>query len=327
MRLGKITENALKRSVLKQIRTDFKNTTSAAVGTDCAFSEKKRTFSTIVPVTVNVQDAAFYGVVKAVNGLVSQGLIPDHVEVSALLPIDAEEQVIKKIVADAIRAAKFCKVVYSGGHTEVTLAVNRPLVTVSAVGFCDDVSKSSGLFDSKPAPGQMLVMTKWAAMEGTAMLAAEKYQELTGRYPAPFIDDAISLREALFVGKEMDIAVESGINAAHDLSNGGVFAGLWDMAARAGCGLKVDMRCIPLRQETVEICEFFGLNPYHLLSGGALLLATDNGEKLVADLRENGIFAVVIGELVEGNDKVIINSDETRFLESPQADEILNVLG
>ena len=99
------------------------------------------------------------------------------------------------------------------------------------------------------------------------------------------------------------------------------------MAARAGCGLKVDMRCIPLRQETVEICEFFGLNPYHLLSGGALLLATDNGEKLVADLREKGVFAVVIGELVEGNDKVIINSDETRFLESPQADEILTVLG
>ena len=159
------------------------------------------------------------------------------------------------------------------------------------------------------------------------MLAAEKYQELTGRYPAPFIDDAISLREALFVGKEMDIAVESGITAAHDLSNGGVFAGLWDMAARAGCGLKVDMRCNPLRQETVEICEFFGLNPYHLLSGGSLLLATDNGEKLVADLRENGILAVVIGELVEGNDKVIINSDETRFLESPQADEILTVLG
>ena len=327
MRFGKITENALKRSVLKQLRTEFKNKTSAAVGTDCAFSESKRTFSTIVPVTVDVQEAGFYGVVKAVNGLVSQGLTPDHVEVSVLLPSGAEEATLKKIVKDAIDGAKECGVVYAGGHTEVTSAVNRPLVTVSAVGFADDEREADILFAGKAAPGQSLVITKWVAMEGTAMLASEKYDDLTGRYPAPFIDDAVKLRDSLFVGKEMKIAIESGITAAHDLSGGGVFAGLWEMAGRAGCGLKVDMRCIPLRQETVEICEFFTLNPYQLLSGGALLLATENGEKLVSDLKEQGIPAVVIGELTEGNDKIVVNADEVRFLESPQADEILTALG
>ena len=327
MRFGKITENALKRSVLKQLRTEFKNKTSAAVGTDCAFSESKRTFSTIVPVTVDVQEAGFYGVVKAVNGLVSQGLTPDHVEVSVLLPSDAEEATLKRIVKDAIDGAKLCGVVYAGGHTEVTSAVTRPLVTVSAVGFVEDEKESDILFAGKAAPGQSLVITKWVAMEGTTMLASEKYEDLTGRYPAPFIDDAKKLRDSLFVGKEMEIAMKSGITAAHDLSGGGVFAGLWEMAGRAGCGLKVDMRCIPLRQETVEICEFFTLNPYQLLSGGALLLATENGEKLVSDLKEQGIPAVVIGELTEGNDKIVVNADEVRFLESPQADEILSALG
>lgn len=327
MRFGKITENALKRSVLKQLRTEFKNKTSAAVGTDCAFSESKRTFSTIVPVTVDVQEAGFYGVVKAVNGLVSQGLAPDHVEVSVLLPSDAEETTLKRIVKDAIDGAKACGVVYAGGHTEVTSAVTRPLVTVSAVGFAEDVRESDILFAGKAAPGQSLVITKWVAMEGTAMLAFEKYDELAGRYPAPFIDDARKLRDSLFVGKEMEIAKKVGITAAHDLSGGGVFAGLWEMAGRAGCGLKVDMRCIPLRQETVEICEFFTLNPYQLLSGGALLLATENGEKLVSDLKEQGIPAALIGELTEGNDKIVVNADEVRFLESPQADEILSALG
>ncbi|WP_029231288.1 AIR synthase-related protein [Butyrivibrio sp. VCB2006] len=330
MRFGKITENALKRSVLKQLRTEFKNKMSAAVGTDCAFSESKRTFSTIAPVTVDVQDAGYYGVVKAVNGLVSQGLTTDHVEVSVLLPSDAEEPVLKKIVKDAIDGAKACGVVYAGGHTEVTAAVNRPIVTVSGVGYYNDSRENEEkevLFSSKPAAGQSLVITKWVAMEGTAMLASEKYQELTERYPAPFIDEAKGLKDSLFVGKEMEIALESGITAAHDLSGGGVFAGLWEMAGRAGCGLKVDMRTIPLRQETVEICEFFTINPYQLLSGGALLLATENGEKLVSDLQEKGIPAVVIGQLIEGNDKIVVNSDETRFLESPQADEILSALG
>ncbi|WP_026489545.1 AIR synthase-related protein [Butyrivibrio sp. XBB1001] len=329
MRLGKITENALKRSVLKQLRTEFKKETSAAVGTDCAFSTKsENVFSTIVPVTVNIKDAGYYGVVKAVNGLVSQGITPDHVAVSVLLPADAQEPTLKRIVADAISGAKACGVVYAGGHSEVTSAVNRPLVTVSAVGHVDNSGtlKELKLFRGKGVPGQALVITKRVALEGTAMLASEKYEELTSRYPAPFIDDAKGFKDFLFTGEEMAIALKSGISSCHDLSSGGVFAGLWDLAARAGCGFKVDLKAIPLRQETVEICEFFTLNPYELMSGGALLMTTDTPERLVADLEEKGIPAAIVGELVEGNDKIIINGDESRFLESPQADQILNVL-
>ena len=325
MRLGKITENALKRSVLKQLRTEFKKETSAAVGTDCAFSSRnKQTYSTIVPVTVSVQDAAYYGVVKAVNGLVSQGIKADHVEVSVLLPADAEEPTLKRIVADAIIGAKACGVVYAGGHSEVTRAVNRPVITVSAVGHAENAS--CALANSHGKPGESLVITKWVALEGTAMLASEKYDELTTRYPAPLIDDARGFKNFLFAGEEMDIAIKAGISSCHDLSNGGVFAGLWDLAARAGCGFKVDLKAIPLRQETVEICEFFTINPYELMSGGALLMTTDSPEKLVSELEEKGIPAAIVGELVEGNDKIIVNGEESRFLESPQADQILNVL-
>ena len=71
----------------------------------------------------------------------------------------------------------------------------------------------------------------------------------------------------------------------------------------------------------------FEINPYQLLSGGALLFATDDGEKLVEDLRHEGIFAALIGFLQEGNRKDIINEDESRFLEMPQADEIHKILG
>ena len=99
------------------------------------------------------------------------------------------------------------------------------------------------------------------------------------------------------------------------------------MSGRAGCGLKVDLKAIPIRQETVEICEFFEVNPYQLLSGGALLFTTDDGEKLVDALMEEGIPAAVVGFLQEGNDKIIVNNDETRFLDMPQADEIHKVLG
>ena len=327
MRIGKITENALKRSVLKQIKTEFKGKTSAAVGTDCAFSDEKRTFSTVCPLTVSLEDAGFYAVVKAVNGIVSQGLRAEQVNVSILLPEDAEEPVIKKIVADAIEAARKCGVVYGGGHTEVTTAVIRPVVTATCTGVMRDDEAAKALLTGKPKAGQELVITKWVALEGTAMLAGAKFSELTGKYPVPFIDDARDFKDFLDVAQEMEIAIKTGVSACHDLSNGGVFAGLWEFASRAGTGLKVDLKKIPLRQETVEICEFFEINPYQLLSGGALLMATDNGEKLVSALEEEGIPAAIIGTLEEGKDRILINSDETRFLDLPQADEIHKVLG
>ena len=326
MRLGKITENALKRSVLKPIRTGFKNETSAAVGTDCAFSNSKRTFTTVCPVTENISDAGYYAVIKAVNGIVCQGLVPDQVNLSILLPENAEEPQLKKIINDGIEAAKKCGVPYTGGHTEVTSAVNRAGVTAICTGYFDNDREKEALFDQKPKPGQELVITKWAALEGTAMLAKEKFEDLTTKYPVPFIDDAVAFRDFLDVRKDMKVAMRVGVSGAHDLSNGGVFAGLWEMAQRAGCGLKVDLKKIPLRQETVEICEFFEINPYQLLSGGALLLATDNGEKLVAELAENGIPASIVGSLEQSNDKIIVNLDETRFLELPQADEIHKIL-
>ena len=322
MRIGKITENALKRSVLKQIRTEFKDIKSAAVGSDCAFSSNKRVFSSIGTVTAAVSDPGFFASMKALAGIQSQGLCADHVTLSVTLPVDAEERELKDIVKGAITASKLCGVPYSGGHTEVSSAVNRALVTATAVGY----ACGTELSESKPAAGDDLVVTKWIALEGTAMLAADKKEALTTRYPVPFIECAEGFKALLQVKKEADIAIASGAGAIHDVSSGGIYAALWEMAAKAGCGLEVDLRKIPVRQETIEVCEFFEINPYELASCGALLVAAPDGEALVEKLEEEGIPAVVVGSLKEGNDKVIINGDERRFLESPQADEIHKVL-
>ncbi|SFP96378.1 Hydrogenase maturation factor [Butyrivibrio proteoclasticus] len=322
MRIGKITENALKRSVLKLIKTEFKERTGAAVGADCAFSESKKVFSSVATYALDAKEVGYYAVVKAANGLIAQGIIPDHVDVSILLSEDIEEKQLKEIVRDCIEGSKAAGIVYAGGHTAVSTAVKRPVITATCVGY-----KESDFSFEKPKVGQALVISKWVGLEGTALLAKEKKQELTTKYPAPFINDAIDFKEYMSVESEAAVAIKSGVSAVHDLSNGGVFAALWEMGERAGCGLKVNLKSIPLRQETVEICEFFEINPYQLLSGGALLFATDDGEKLVDDLKNAGIPASVIGFLQEGNRKDIINEDESRFLEMPQADEIHKILG
>ena len=125
----------------------------------------------------------------------------------------------------------------------------------------------------------------------------------------------------------MEVAGHFGISAVHDISFGGIFAALWEMAERAGTGLLADLKKIPIRQESVEICEFYEVNPYQLTSAGALLIAADDGDGLCKALWEVGINAQVIGSLRAGNDRIIVNEDEERFLDMPQADEIHKILG
>ena len=68
----------------------------------------------------------------------------------------------------------------------------------------------------------------------------------------------------------------------------------------------------------MEVCEFFGYNPYEIRSDGALLMVTDDSHTLIEALAKQGITAAVIGVTTDGNDKVILNDDEKRFLEPPR---------
>lgn len=324
MRTGKVTENALKRSVLKQIRTEFKGVKSAAVGSDCAFSEENRVFSCTSSVVLNIPDSGYYAVMKAATGLISQGIKLDHVTVTILLPTDSEEQKIREIVADAIEAAKLLGTVYAGGHTEVTSAVVRAVVSANAVGYADDGRRQ--IAGGRGEVGDAIVMTGWAGLEGTAMIAGMKKAELSERYPVPFIDEAIRFKYELDQTLAAETAISCGAASIHDLSQGGVFAGLWEIAEKARTGLTADLKAIPVRQETIEICEFFEINPYILISGGALLITAREPELMISRLRDREINSRVIGYLREGNDRIITNGDESRYLELPHADEVHKVL-
>ena len=55
-------------------------------------------------------------------------------------------------------------------------------------------------------------------------------------------------------------------------------------------------------------------------------MATEDGNALVRELEKAGICAVVIGKATDSNDRVLINEDERRFLETTQTDEIYKAL-
>ena len=77
----------------------------------------------------------------------------------------------------------------------------------------------------------------------------------------------------------------------------------------------------------MEVCEFFDINPYELISSGSMLMAASDGNGLVRALRAADIPAVCVGKVTAGNDRVIVSGEERRFLEPPKADELYKVVG
>ncbi|WP_022760976.1 AIR synthase related protein [Butyrivibrio sp. AD3002] len=344
MRIGKVTESVLNRSVLKLIKSDS-NKKSAAGRSDCAYSldEKGSTIMTAVSTfTAISEEAAYYAVHNAANNIFCDGGKPLMAVLNVMFPVDTEEAELKVIMRRAIAATNELGIAVEGGHTEVTDAVSRPMITAVVTG-----EKSSQFSEKKSYAGLDIVMTKWAAVEGTAILASECAEKLSERLPDYMIREAQDFKKLVSVRRDAEIALEnrleqpgcnsceetsacretSGVVFLHDISSGGVFAALWDIAARARCGIEVYLKKIPIRQETIEITNHLGLNPYQMISGGSLLILTDDGKGLVRAYEEAGINAEIIGVTTDSNDKKIINDDEVRYLDKPQPDEILKLAG
>ena len=322
MRRGKISENVLKRSVLKNIKTQRKEVINGAgVGTDCAVLslEGYDIALSTTPVTAPLEDISSYAIPMALNNIAVTGAEPVGVMLSILLPEKTEEDELRQMMEQAQELCGKCGADIIGGHTEVVPDIGQPILTVTGVGKLKS-ARGDSLRGVKA--NQDIVISKWIGLEGTVRLARERREELCTRYPERMIDEAAGYDKYLSVIPEAATAMKSGVCGMHDISRGGVFGALWELAQRAGVGLEIDLKKIPVKQETIEICEFFELNPYELLSGGCLIMTTEDGEALAAALKREHIPAVVVGRTTNGNDRVIYNEDEKRYLDRPKTDQI-----
>ena len=322
MRSGKLSDSILKRTVLKQIKKNRSEVLcGAGIGEDCAIfaCEGSNMVSAVGTYAVSDRQDMIRAIYKEVNNLATAGGEGVAVTLAITLPERASEEKLKKLMDGAAQAARELKIQIAGGHTTVSKYVSEKLVTVTAYGKVP----ADKTYTTKGAkPGQDIVMTKWIGLEGTAILANKKREELLTRYPEYLVEEAASFDKYLSIIPEAATAVKSGVCVMHDASEGGILATLWELAESSGVGLQIDMKKLPIRQETVEVCEFCDVNPYELLSGGCLVMTAEDGYSLVLALQEQGIPAVVVGKITDSNDRLIFNGEEKRFLDKPAADEI-----
>lgn len=319
--IGKISETVLKRSVIKPIEQN--KIGSAAVGTDCAFfkADSNKFASAIGYVAYKDSNAMEHAMINACNNIYASGCDAKQVLLSISMPDTYREIKLKEIMKQACGTANKQGVKITGGHTEYVRGLENPIISVTALG---EKAVDFEISDEKELD---IVMTKWMGISGTAILATEKEEEIKTRLPEFFVKDCKELGQFVSIKSEAAVAGKlAGTVAMHDVAHGGIFTALWELAERLGLGLQINLMDIPVMQETIEVCEFFDINPYKLRGDGSLLIATKNGAALVEELRKNEILGTIIGHTTECIDRNVLRDDEIRYLEPGNDDELMKVI-
>ena len=326
MEIGKVPEIVLKRSVFQQMHTRREEVlVGAGIGEDCAVVQLAPDEVFVLstdPITGTEKDMGKLAIQITANDLASAGAEPVGVLLTVLLPPSSEEALIRKLSEEVDHACKELGMQVMGGHTEVTAVVNQPLLSVTGVG---KAKKGALVITGGAQVGDDVVVSKWIGIEGTSIIAKEKEEELLSRFSRPFLQEAKDFDKFLSVVPESKVAVLSGVSAMHDVTEGGIYGALWELSEASHVGLEIELKAIPIRQETVEICEYFRLNPYQLIASGCMLMTAKDGRTLVSNLKKAGIHAAVIGRCVEGKAKKIINGEDTAYLERPKTDELYKI--
>jgi len=325
MKIGKLPNEILNSLVLDKLQKKRNEVlVRPSVGEDCSAVDFGREICVIStdPITGTENQIGRIGVNVALNDLASSGAEPVGLMVTMLIPPNAGMSDIENIISQLSDEAAKLNVDIIGGHTEVTDAVTRFVLSITAVG--KSINRNI-ITTSGAKPGDDLILTKYAGIEGTSILAFDYEEELASKFGMEIVEKAKSLINSISVVNEGLIAAKLGAHAMHDVTEGGVLGAVWEMCHASGCGAHVYKERIPVLNETRLICDYFNIDPYRLISSGCMLIACENGEKLVQELSENGIKAVVIGRMT--GDRNILLSDESGdvTISSPESDELYKV--
>jgi hydrogenase maturation factor len=252
------------------------------------------------PITFATDRIGWYVVHVNANDLATVGARPRWFLVTALLPEGrTDEALVRRIWDELAGALDAIGCELCGGHTEITVGLDRPIL----VGFMLGEVPVDRLVDKERVrPGDRLLLTKGVPIEGTAIMARERADELAPHFPAEqvragaaFLDDpGISV-----VAEAMAACGAGEVHAMHDPTEGGVLTGLWELAEAAGCGLVVEEERIPVLEPGGAFCRHFGLDPLGTIASGTLLICAPPGDadRIAGAVRDLGIACTDVGEI------------------------------
>ena len=344
---GKLDSEILKKIVFGKItyrRDDVK--VRPGIGEDCAvidFGDYDCVMSTD-PISSAVNDIGRLSIHITCNDIASNGVQPLGIMLAVMLPEGTTDEDVEHIMAQAAQTAAEVNVEIIGGHTEVTPAVKQPVIVSTAIGKILAGKSQSG---DNMVPGDYIIMTKSAGLEGSAIAACD-HEAVLREAKAPdggplFSEEEIRTAQGFLdkvsVVKEGVAAGKVGTHGMHDITEGGILGAVWEMCQISGTGCEVWEDAVPMEPETAKICSFFGVDPLRLISSGSMVIIAheDKKDEILSAVRGEGVEATVIGMIKPAEDGVkMITKTKTCgtgglgrirvTIDPPYADEIYKIV-
>ena len=293
------------------------------VGEDCSvidFNGEQAIFSTD-PITGSDSNIGKLAVTINCNDIASSGGEPIALLVTILAPENSSLEEINKVMDEISEEASKINVEVIGGHTEVTSAVNKLIVSVTVIGKTE---KGGGIRTSGACEGDDILVTKYIGLEGTAILVNDHEERVKKILSPKEIEEAKSLVKYISVLDEGKICKMQGATSMHDITEGGLLGALFEVAMASGKGFEINEDSVPMLEITKKVAKEFSIDPLRLISSGSMLVTAPDGKKVVETLREAGINSKVIGKITK-NKGIMISNGVKLEVEEPKRDELFNI--
>jgi len=327
MKVGKLSSEDLESLIIKKI--NFKNEDiflKPGVGEDCAaisFGDYACVLSTD-PITGTASEVGKLAVHISCNDVASSGIRPLGLLLTIMAPESITKEELEYIMRQASEEADKIGVDIIGGHTEITTAVNRVVVSSTAIGkqLKSKVVKTAGA-----KLGDAILMTKSAGLEGTGIIAFEKEQELSVVMTQEQISYCKKMLDKVSVVPEGVICGEYGVTSMHDVTEGGVLGAIWEVCMASEVGCEIVKESITVEEVTNIISKHYDIDPLKLISSGVMLITVDGdrSESLIGLLEAEGIECAEIGRIVEASTGIVYKGTKEE-IPSPESDELYKVV-
>lgn len=325
---GKLPNDLLEKIVLKYI-THKKDDiiTGAAVGEDNAlvdFGDEVAILSTD-PITGAINDIGKIAVHVSCNDVSTSGGTPIGLLLTILAPPETTYEDIERIMKDAGETAEELDVEIMGGHTEITDAVNKVVISTTVIG---KINKDKLQIIDKISVGDKILMSKSTAIEGTSILLSDLEDYFIDKMDMEKIKEGQEYNKLLSVMEEGKIGGKAGLNYMHDITEGGVLGAVWEAQKAIKKGVKVYKDLIPMTDITKDLCNILDIDPLRLISSGSMLMiANDEQLKILKkEYKIKDIDLTIIGEVIEEGIYMEC-AGVIEVIEAPKSDELYKALG
>ena len=329
MKIGKLTASQLKHVIfnnIKKKRKEFLN--SPGIGDDCAAIDlgEKVCYVSSDPITGAVSEIGKLAVNITCNDLATTGVEPMGIMVTILAPPSTSVEDLQNIMVDMEAECTKLNIDILGGHTEITDAVNKVIISVTGLGFGTKVHYE----DKKEIlEGDIILLTKGTGIEGTAIIAYEKEDELKAVLSCEEINCAKSMMDLTSVVKEglLSSKLSKGM---HDVTEGGILGAIWEVAELSKLGVTIYGDQLNVSEVTGKICDYYKIDPLKLISSGSMLIVVspENKDELLNKLISDEIPTFEIGYFTQNvEEKFIYNfKDQRSNISEPESDELYKIV-